>query len=643
MLSELTLTVMRLGLLVLMWFFVFAVVGVLRGDLYGTRVKRRASGSAARPPRAEPPGTARSRAPRAARPPAAARARPSSRSPPARWPARPCPLRPAGTLIGRSPECALVLDDDYASRPARAHLPGRRRHVEGRGPRAPPTAPSSARRASPSHARWRSAACCGSARPSWSCRGNGCPSRSTTPPAPTWAWSGPTTRTPGTPVPTCSPWPTAWAATPAATSRAPRSSARWSGSTARRSAAATPATPCSTASTAANAEIGDAGARRPRASTAWAPRSSPCCGPATRSSLAHIGDSRAFLVRDGVVTQITKDHSFVQNLVDEGRITADEAADPPAALPRDPGAHRRARRRARPRRAPGPDRRPLRHLLRRPHRLRRARHHRRGPHDHRRPRRDAPTGWSPWRCGPAPPTTSPSSSATSSTSTAHGPPTQPQVVGAAAARQTGTRPIPTTPAAKAAALTAQATGGADPDDERHPRRGGPAVRGAAPSCAWPPRSSCSSSSSPAARTPRTRGPSASTTSPRTTAWSPCSAGSSRTSARCRCPSPEYSTTIAVDDLPSSYQDSLQQGIEVDDRAAADARVAGLRLQAQACRWAQLHGEACRTVPLDVDHPVAHAARRPTPTPAHPRHRRRPRPTRGDLVGVTEPRRRPAHR
>jgi pSer/pThr/pTyr-binding forkhead associated (FHA) protein len=25
------------------------------------------------------------------------------------------PLRPAGTLIGRSPECALVLDDDYAS------------------------------------------------------------------------------------------------------------------------------------------------------------------------------------------------------------------------------------------------------------------------------------------------------------------------------------------------------------------------------------------------------------------------------------------------------------------------------------------------------------------------------------------------
>jgi protein phosphatase len=45
--------------------------------------------------------------------------------------------------------------------------------------------------------------------------------------------------------------------------------------------------------------------------------------------LAHIGDSRAFLVRDGEVSQITKDHSFVQSLVDEGRITADEAIGHP--------------------------------------------------------------------------------------------------------------------------------------------------------------------------------------------------------------------------------------------------------------------------------------------------------------------------
>ncbi|QGN58619.1 PP2C family serine/threonine-protein phosphatase [Nostocoides sp. HKS02] len=45
--------------------------------------------------------------------------------------------------------------------------------------------------------------------------------------------------------------------------------------------------------------------------------------------LAHIGDSRAFLAREGKLTQITKDHSFVQSLVDEGRITEDEAMGHP--------------------------------------------------------------------------------------------------------------------------------------------------------------------------------------------------------------------------------------------------------------------------------------------------------------------------
>lgn len=46
-------------------------------------------------------------------------------------------------------------------------------------------------------------------------------------------------------------------------------------------------------------------------------------------AMAHIGDSRAFLLRDGTFSQITKDHSFVQQLVDEERITADEALDHP--------------------------------------------------------------------------------------------------------------------------------------------------------------------------------------------------------------------------------------------------------------------------------------------------------------------------
>jgi PPM family protein phosphatase len=45
--------------------------------------------------------------------------------------------------------------------------------------------------------------------------------------------------------------------------------------------------------------------------------------------LAHIGDSRGYLLRDGELHQFTTDHTLVQSLVDEGRITAAEAADHP--------------------------------------------------------------------------------------------------------------------------------------------------------------------------------------------------------------------------------------------------------------------------------------------------------------------------
>ena len=43
----------------------------------------------------------------------------------------------------------------------------------------------------------------------------------------------------------------------------------------------------------------------------------------------HIGDSRGYLLRDGELAQITKDDTFVQTLVDEGRITAEEAHSHP--------------------------------------------------------------------------------------------------------------------------------------------------------------------------------------------------------------------------------------------------------------------------------------------------------------------------
>ena len=93
--------------------------------------------------------------------------------------------------------------------------------------------------------------------------------------------------------------------------------------------------------------------------------------------LAHIGDSRAFLARDGKLTQITKDHSFVQTLVDEGRITEDEADRPPAALAGHPGPHRAATTTSPTSRCARPASATATSSLRRPHRLRRRRHHRR--------------------------------------------------------------------------------------------------------------------------------------------------------------------------------------------------------------------------------------------------------------------------
>ncbi len=45
--------------------------------------------------------------------------------------------------------------------------------------------------------------------------------------------------------------------------------------------------------------------------------------------LGHVGDSRAYLMRDGAVTQVTEDHSLVEQLVREGRLTPEEALHHP--------------------------------------------------------------------------------------------------------------------------------------------------------------------------------------------------------------------------------------------------------------------------------------------------------------------------
>jgi serine/threonine protein phosphatase PrpC len=45
--------------------------------------------------------------------------------------------------------------------------------------------------------------------------------------------------------------------------------------------------------------------------------------------IAHIGDSRAYLLRDGHLIRATKDHSYVQHLIDTGRITPEEGRNHP--------------------------------------------------------------------------------------------------------------------------------------------------------------------------------------------------------------------------------------------------------------------------------------------------------------------------
>ncbi len=134
--SELTLTLLRLGLLALLWIFIFSVVGVLRTDIYGTAVSRRGKRKALKEaqkqdrqrtsPRTPVPAAAGAGAGGAA---AAGPSQAAARKGRSRGKGTPTtlvvtegplagtslPLRSGGVLVGRNPECALVLDDDYAS------------------------------------------------------------------------------------------------------------------------------------------------------------------------------------------------------------------------------------------------------------------------------------------------------------------------------------------------------------------------------------------------------------------------------------------------------------------------------------------------------------------------------------------------
>ena len=48
-----------------------------------------------------------------------------------------------------------------------------------------------------------------------------------------------------------------------------------------------------------------------------------------KAHLVHVGDSRIYLIRNNKIRRLTKDHTFVEKMVEEGRISEDEARDHP--------------------------------------------------------------------------------------------------------------------------------------------------------------------------------------------------------------------------------------------------------------------------------------------------------------------------
>ncbi|WP_243075963.1 FHA domain-containing protein [Microbacterium sp. SS28] len=118
--SELTLLLLRIGFLVLLWAFVFAVVYSLRADLFGVKVRRMPEPQAAATPAPAPArATASGPAPAPAAPVKGGKATTATASrivitsgPKA---GLELPLGTEPLTIGRSSESGLVIRDDYTS------------------------------------------------------------------------------------------------------------------------------------------------------------------------------------------------------------------------------------------------------------------------------------------------------------------------------------------------------------------------------------------------------------------------------------------------------------------------------------------------------------------------------------------------
>ena len=110
--SELTLTIIKLGFLAVLWLFVLTAVSVMRSDLFGRRVTR----SVGRRPAAPAPAPAAKRKERSPKPAKGRRGVPSALVvTQGALSGTTVRLGEAPVTLGRSQDSTIVLDDDYVS------------------------------------------------------------------------------------------------------------------------------------------------------------------------------------------------------------------------------------------------------------------------------------------------------------------------------------------------------------------------------------------------------------------------------------------------------------------------------------------------------------------------------------------------
>jgi serine/threonine protein phosphatase PrpC len=330
--------------------------------------------------------------------------------------------------------------------------------------------------------------------------------------------------------------------------------------------------------------------------------------------IAHIGDSRAFLARDGKLVQITKDHSFVQSLVDEGRITEDEAIGHPqrSLVTRVLTGQHDDEPDVMVREARIGDR----YLI-------------------------ASDGLTDYVAGdtieelvlagqdPGPTADrlvdlALKAGAPDNVTIVIGdvvdltkvtaPPTQPQIVGAAATRTKGTRPIPVSPAAKAAALSREASGQGDDDHDVTLAEDGP-VSGAA---RWLRLGAVLGvilivlgGASYAAYTWSQRQYFVAAHNGSVAIYQ----GVSQDVGPITLSHVESESDVVVDDLPDFYRAKVEASVSTDTLKDAQALVSQLRTEALRCAASRATGGACDDSSTPTPSTTTSTTTAPTTTPA----------------------------